>query len=163
MAHAYIVVPHSLQEEILQKIHQGHFGVQKCLFRARTAIWWPGLSSKIKILVHQCKECAGHSILRREPLIPSHTWQKVGADLFHLNGENYLLVVDYFSWYPEVVKLTTVTSQSMISALKSVFLRHGILEILWSDNYLTLQTWRPLPHHMSDTSSPRYPQSNGSG
>ena len=66
--------------------------------------------------------------------LPKYPWQVVGTDLFELNKSNYLLVVDYFSKYPKVLQLTSTTSASVISALKSVFSRHGIPEIVRSDN-----------------------------
>ena len=65
--------------------------------------------------------------------LPKYPWQVVATDLFELNKLNYLLVVDYFSRYPEVLQLTSTTSMSVISALKSVFSRHGIPEIVRSD------------------------------
>ena len=50
-------------------------------------------------------------IQRKELMIPmdlpEYPWQKVGADLFYLNGANYLVVVDYYLRYPEIVKLTS--------------------------------------------------------
>ena len=53
----------------------------------------------------------------KEPLIPTslpqYPWQQVAADLFHLKGEDYLVLVDYFSRYPEVHKLKSTTSQSV--------------------------------------------------
>ena len=55
-----------------------------------------------------------------------YPWQVVGTDLFELNKLNYLLVVDYFSRYPVVLQLTSTTSMSVISALKSVFSRHAM-------------------------------------
>ena len=51
-----------------------------------------------------------------------------------IEQNNYLLVVDYFSRYPEVVKLTSTTSATIISVLKNIFARHGIPEVLGSDN-----------------------------
>ena len=42
--------------------------------------------------------------------------------------------MDYFSRYPEVIKLTTTTSAAVITALKSIFARYGIPEIVRSDN-----------------------------
>ena len=56
------------------------------------------------------------------------------TDLLALDGTMYLLAVDYFSRYPEVVKLTSTTSQSAINALKSLFSRYGIPEEVVSDN-----------------------------
>ena len=58
----------------------------------------------------------------------------LGRDLFVLKGCTYLLVVVYFSRYPEVMQLATTTSSKVIGALKSVFARHGIHEEVVSDN-----------------------------
>ena len=40
----------------------------------------------------------------------------------------------YFSRFPELAKLTTTTSASVIAALKNMFLWNGIPEVLISDN-----------------------------
>ena len=66
--------------------------------------------------------------------LPAYPWQKVGTDLFLLNGATYVVIVDYFSRYPEVIKLASTTSRSVIVALQSTFARHGIPEIVVSDN-----------------------------
>ena len=58
--------------------------------------------------------------------LPAYPWEEVGADLFQLRGVTYLLVVDYFSNFPELIKLTSTTAPSVINALKAVFARHGI-------------------------------------
>ena len=41
--------------------------------------------------------------------LPDYLWQIVGSDLLHHKGTTYLLIVDYFSRYPEIVKLTDTT------------------------------------------------------
>eukprot|EP00731_Ephydatia_muelleri_P010292 Em0005g878a len=74
-----------------------------------------------------------------EPMIvsqpPDYPWQKVGSDLFELNGQKYLLlVVDYFSRFLEVTKLSTTTSVAITHVLKTTFLRYGIPEVLITDN-----------------------------
>ena len=48
--------------------------------------------------------------------VPDRHWAKVAADIFYYKGRDYLLVVDYFSKYPEVL------------AMKEMFARHGIPE-----------------------------------
>ncbi len=58
--------------------------------------------------------------------LPDRAWAKVGVDLFHFNQADYMLCVDYFSKFPEIAKLTQTTSQHVITALKSIFTRHGI-------------------------------------
>ena len=74
--------------------------------------------------------------------------------------------MDYFSRYPEIVKLTSTTSPCIIAALKGIFARHGIPETVVSDNGPQYSSWEftefagaYLFHHV--TSSPHYPQSNG--
>ena len=46
----------------------------------------------------------------------------------------YLVVVDAYSKFPEVVKMTTTTATTTINALRDIFSRHGLPEILVSDN-----------------------------
>ena len=49
-------------------------------------------------MVQQCQICAKVTIPHKEPMIVSQPpWQKVGSDLFKLNGQKYLILVDYFS------------------------------------------------------------------
>ena len=133
-----IVVPKSLQRKTLEKLHAGHQGIQRCCARANVSVWWPGIASEIENMVKQCNTCARDFTPRKEPMIPSdlpeYPWQKVGTDLFQFNGAAYLVVVNYFSRYPEVKKLSSTTSSSVIESLKTIFARFGIPEIVISDN-----------------------------
>ena len=120
-----VVVPASLQSQTLSKLHQGHQGTDSCRQRARISVWWPGISSQIEEWVKNCLHCAERNRPRKEPLmsseLPTYPWQKVGTDLFLLNGATYIVIADYFSHYPEIIKLTSTTSQSVIAALNSTF------------------------------------------
>ena len=113
-----IVVPRSLQQETLKKIYAGHQGIQRCRLRAQSSVWWPGLSSQINEMVKNCQKCSKEFTEKREPLIssklPDYPWMKVGSDLFTLNHSTYLLTVDYFLRWPEVVKLSSVKLSSVI-------------------------------------------------
>lgn len=44
------------------------------------------------------------------------------------------MVVDVYSKFPDVVKMTNTTAQTTIIALRDIFSRHGLPEILVSDN-----------------------------
>ena len=74
----------------------------------------------------------------KEPKIPTELpefpWQVVGSELFELTGVHYLLIVDYFSCFPEVDKMSTITSTTIIAVMKQTFARHGLPEVLRSDN-----------------------------
>ena len=43
-----IVIPSSLQTDMLKRIHKGHQGIGKCRERARHSVWWPGLNSQLE-------------------------------------------------------------------------------------------------------------------
>ena len=165
-----IIVPTALQQDTVEKIHCGHLGIQKCLSRAKISVWWPGMSQQIKTAVTNCRECVSLSAPSKEPLItstlPDYPWQKIGADIFQLGSAYYLLVVDYFSRYPEVVKLSSTSSLTVISALKSLFSRHGIPQEMRSDNGPQfdadeMSIFAKSYGFKHTTSSPHYPQSNG--
>lgn len=53
-----LVIPETLQPEILEKLQEGHLGIVKCRERARQAVWGPGLSTQLKNLVESCDTCA---------------------------------------------------------------------------------------------------------
>ncbi|MGH0124947.1 UNVERIFIED_CONTAM: hypothetical protein FKN15_020833 [Acipenser sinensis] len=165
-----IVIPPSLRQEILDKIHEGHQGISKCRERAKQSVWWLGVSRQLQDLVKGCDICCRERDNRPEPMIasqlPKRPWQKVATDLFEWKNHTYLLVVDYYSRYVEIAKLTNATSPEVIQHLKSIFARHGIPEEVMSDNgpQYSAETFSLFAREYGfrhNTSSPRYPQSNG--
>ena len=166
----HIVVPPSLRQVTMEKIHDGHQGIERCRARVRCSVWWPGVNKQVAERVHNCTMCAQEAQQRREPLmkstLPDYPWQVIGTDLFELNGTKYLLVVDYFSRYPEVTKMNSTTSPATIAVLKSVFAYHGIPEVVCSDNgpqYASTEFSEFAQEYgfRHVTSSPKCPQSNG--
>ena len=86
--------------------------------------------------------------------------------MFFFDGRQYLITVNYYSSFFEVDKLDMTDSRTVIAKLKMHFSRHGIPEVVISDNgpqYSSAEfaefanDW----HFQHITSSPRYPQSNG--
>jgi len=105
-----------------------------------------------------------------EPMIPTklpgRPWEKLASDLFELKGTPYIIVVDYFSRYIKILKLTTTTSTSVTLALKTIFSRHGIPDTLVTDNgpQYTSQEFSQFAESYGfnhQTSSPYHPQGNG--
>ena len=119
-----IIIPLQLQPEILDNLHTGHLGITKCRARARQSVWWPRLATQLADTVKNCTECCKHQSQRAEPMLssslPELPWQKIGTDLFEWKQNHYLLIVDYFSRFIEVSKLTRMTSEDIIVHTKSI-------------------------------------------
>ena len=165
-----IVIPRSMRLEILDCIHTGHLGISKCRARARTSVWWPGLSTQIENMVTSCNTCAKDRPEPKEPLMsasfPSRPWERLAADLFEIEGKVYLIVVDYYSRWFEIKRLNDQSSARVISILKELFSTHGIPDIIVSDNgpQFSSDAFRQFAtksDFVHVTSSPKYPRANG--
>ena len=166
-----IIIPQALRGLMLQKVHEGHQGMEKCKRRAREVMFWPNINSQINDICARCITCLEFAPNHPpEPLqphnVPEGPWQKVGADIFTLYGKDYLILVDYYSLYIEISMLSSTTSKTIINAMKSVFARHGTPLSLFTDNAPNLvsqemQRFAEEWDFVHETSSPYYAQSNG--
>ena len=66
--------------------------------------------------------------------IAERQWEKIGTDLYTINDQDYLIVVDYFSNFWEIDHLPNTTASTVIKKLKCHFARQGIPDIVISDN-----------------------------
>ena len=167
-----IVIPAAMQKEILEKIHHGHLGIAKCRDRAKSTVWWPGISQDIKNTVSRCQVCEERkSSQKSEPLVmselPDRPFQKVSCDLFEFQKQHYVVLFDFYSRYIEIANLRQQqSSESVIKSLKEIFSRHGIPELLISDNgrqfsSKEFQEFSDSWQFTHRTSSPYFPQANG--
>ena len=166
-----LVVPASLQRDIIARLHGTHIGVASILRLARQNVFWVGMSAMITEAILRCPVCLSYRPAQPpEPLlshdIPSRPWEKVAVDLFELRGSTYLLLVDYYSNFAEIEQLSRSTAPHVISALTRHFARYGLPETLVSDNGPPFGSdeFRAFLKELDvthTTSSPRYPQSNG--
>ena len=71
-------------------------------------MYWPEVTHDIEHMVKSCAPCQQlQPQNQKEPLIshdvPELPSLKIGADIFKLHGQSYLIIVDYLSKYPEVL------------------------------------------------------------
>jgi hypothetical protein len=166
-----IYVPKSLQSDILVRIHDGHQGINKCRERARSAVYWIGISQAIKDVVQNCPVCqTNQNVQRHEPLnptpLPDRPWQKLAVDLADHDKCNYVILVDYYSRYIETAPIAELSTNAVVTVLKSLFSRWGLPDTLISDNgpQFASQEFANFCAQFGIsqvTSSPHYPQSNG--
>ena len=108
---------------MLKKIHASHIGIESCLRRAKEILYWPGMSAAIKDHVPACGIC---NLFRTEqpkqPLmpqkVPDRPWSKVAVDLFMLNKEEYIIVVDDYSNFFEFHPLPDTKLPTVLTSLK---------------------------------------------
>ena len=129
------------------------------------------MNADIEDYIGRCPTC--NSIQRsqaKEPMIahaiPEFPWQHVACDLFECDGADYVVLVDYYSDFFEVDRLSDKRSNEVVRKLKAHFARHGCPETLCSDNGPPFNS-KDFANFAEDfgfehiTSSPRYPRSNG--
>lgn len=154
----------------LQAIHEGHMGIEKSKQWGRSCMYWPSMNEDIETLVKECEICNKFATVnRKEPMIPhqipSRPWEKVGVDYFTLYSQDYLIMVDYFSKYPEVVPVSSKTAAATIKVMKTTFAHHGIPNTVMADNMpFNSAEFREFSKQWQftiTTSSPKYPQANG--
>ncbi|XP_061193733.1 uncharacterized protein K02A2.6-like [Saccostrea echinata] len=117
-------------------------------------MYLPGMSKDIEKMVSQCEICAQHSTSNpKEPLIPlgepDRPWANILADIFEFENQQYLVSVDHYSKWLEVVKLPGLTSYATIQYNGPQFSSKEFRD--FSKEYGFVHV----------TSSPYFPQANG--
>ena len=104
------VVPKSLQQGALEQLHINHMDIEKARLLARETIFSINVNADFGNAIKHCSTClAFHATqLKDKPIshdIPCKPWETVGPNMFMLNNETYLCIVDYLNKLP-VMKLT---------------------------------------------------------
>jgi len=135
-----IVVPVKLRNSFLDELHYAHLGITLTQNRAREYLFWPRMNSDIEQVVRECPTCQSMQHNNpKEPLmptpVPDRPWSVIAADLGEINGQTFLVIVDHYSGFIEVEWMrNSHTARTLIDRFKSQMARHGIADILVTDN-----------------------------
>ena len=157
-----------MRAKMLQYIHEGHQGKERCLLWARNTVFWAKMMYDIQELTERCIICLEHgksqSIIgtTQEPF----PWHTLATDIFYWKRMYFLIVTDVFSKYLLVRKLANSTSAAVCAELATIVTELGLPHIIRSDNgpcynskeFQQLLQCYSITHH---TSSPHHPRSNG--
>ena len=125
-----LVIPKSLQRQIVNIAHEGHQGVVKCKQLLREKVWFPGIDALVTKIVNQCISCQCNT-----PNYHQLLGVEVSIDFKQLSHTQYLLVVtDDYSRYPVVEFVNSTSSHHVIPVLDKIFSMFGVHEIVKSDN-----------------------------
>lgn len=165
-----VIIPESIRMDILKQLHEGHQGIEKTRRLARQYVYWPNFNKDIEKLCSSCKFCQEQQPKQaKEPIIsherPNKKWQKVGTDLFSTKGRNYLIIADYYSRYPYVKQINSLTAKTVVNSTKECLSLFGIPSEIVSDNGpCYLSEYDKMCEQLGITHtkiSPRHPQGNG--
>ena len=165
-----IIVPQEMGAEMLQYIHNGHQGKERCLLRARNTVFWPKVMYDIQELIERCIICQEHgksqSIIGTTQKFPPFPWHTLATDIFYWKRIDFLIVADVFSKYFLVRKLANSTSAAVCAETPTIVTELGLPHIIRSDNgpcYNSKEFQQLLQHYniTHHTSSPHHSRSNG--
>ena len=137
---ARVVIPPSLQHQVLEELHSSHCGIVRTKELARSYVWWPRIDNDIELCVSSCSNCQQH---RHQPAKaplhpwewPARPWQRIHIDFAGpFLSSMWLIVVDAHSKWPEVMRMSSTTTEKTIEHLRTLFAHHGVPEQLVSDN-----------------------------
>ena len=159
-----------MRVEMLQYIHEGHQGKERCLLRARSTVFWPKITCDIQELIERCIICQEHgksqSIIGTTQELPPFPWHTLATDIFYWKRMDFLIVADVFSKYFLVRKLANSSSAAVCAEIATIVTELGLPHIIRSDSgpcynskeFQQLLQRYNITHHIS---SPHHPRSNG--
>ena len=166
-----ILIPSVLRCDMKKRLHAAHLGYDSMMRRARNTIYWPGLSHELKQVADTCSICQQMKPKNKKETLKQHDdgatpWNKVGIDLFEIEGRTYLVAIDYYSNFIEVEYMLSTTTTKVITVLKKQFARFGIPTTVISDGgpQLSSQEFENFMKEWGIThklSSPGHQQANG--
>lgn len=165
-----IIIPTSMRQTILNKLHEPHFGITKTQKRAHDSVFWPCINNEIEQAVSKCQICQENSAKnQKEPLIsheiPTEPFKKVACDILEFKAKSYLVLADYYSKWIELIKLNKKTAQEINKHMLRIFTSFGYPHIIVADNmpFGSFECKQFANDHDIKivTSSPNYAQSNG--
>ena len=133
------VIPASLRQEVMEHLHAAHGCANGMFQRASNTVYWPGYRQDINAFQAACSTC--RRIAPSNPCMPPSTpldtptypFQSICADFCTFSAKNYLIIVDRYSNWLSIIRLTKDNSSNLIMALRDYFSHFGICSTLSSD------------------------------
>ena len=134
-----VVIPPPLRDAVLLKLHVAHPVMVKMKEVARSRVWWETIDRDIETLVCHCASCQQTRPVPRSARLtpwmwPAKPWHRVHADFANKEGQDFLVMVDAHSKWPEILPMSSTTAAATIAAFRDVFARFGFPVNVVTDN-----------------------------
>ncbi|KAI7802904.1 hypothetical protein IRJ41_022848 [Triplophysa rosa] len=133
-----LVVPCALRERLVHLAHEGHQGLVRIKQRLRELYWWPRMDDLVHTILRACVTCqAGDKSAKMvtapmQPVeYPKGPFQHVAIDIVGpfergaVDCKFAITLIDYFTKWPEVGFASSVTTQTVLKFLTTLFAREG--------------------------------------
>ena len=169
-----IVVPKGMRKKILSQLHRSHTSTDLFVETLRTMYYWPHMRAEVQAMVDDCEGCnefrpslqrEPQDLTRRQSLLTMQPMQNMPTDLFHVNGDPYIVLVDRYSSFIWADKVKDETTSTVIKYLEGIFYDFGFPKRLRSDGGPcfrgSFSSWCKENYIVHELSSAYYSQSNG--
>ena len=168
-----LVIPGPARKRAITALHQSHAGWRRTHQLAQRIMFWPTMANDIKTTIDACHACrkADPRQQRSSPKLGSrdaenmYPMSDVGIDLMNVAGKEYIIMVDRFSGFPFVAKLTHTSTRAIIDKLMTWFSVEGMPRRIRSDGGPQFrgpfEEWCECTGIIHEKSSAYNPESNG--
>ena len=96
-----IVPPTGAIPFLLKNLHFAHVGIERTVRLTKQLFFWHGMLNHLTTTIDSCKACQMYTPSQKKKTIQSHpllkaavSFQECASDLFTLNGNEYIVLVD---------------------------------------------------------------------
>lgn len=134
-----VVVPEKLKDRLMSELHEHHWGIVKMKSLARSLFWWPTLDECIEQEASKCSVCLQQRSMPATTRVhtwkwSSSPWERIHLDFAEDHKQMFLVVMDAYARWPEIIPMHTTTSTKTIEALRTLFSSYGLPKEVVTDN-----------------------------
>ena len=129
-----VVIPKKLQNRIFRDFNTEHPGINWMKSLMRSYVYWPKMDNDITDMIEKCKGCA--LVAKAPPLLWNLVQNRTSLvkDTCWFCDFNYLIVMDSYSKWPEVLRCRRPTTGTTIGFLHELPARFSVVDCVVSDN-----------------------------
>ena len=136
-----LCIPETLQKHVVELAHEGHQGQVKCKALLRETLWFPYMDKLVSEICRDCIPC--QAFLNRstpDPIkpteLPKEPFSDISVDFCgpFTSGHYFMVIIDDYSRFPVVEKLSNLTAKTVIARLEKFMGIWGIPTTCRTDN-----------------------------